>query len=134
MHRVKSQIRTLGQILCPMEVFLVLLILSTGILALSHPDRVDPINLLLPHWVSIAWDIALVVGGAIALGGLLAVNWLITRIGYTLLGPAAAAYAVALIPYATMLSIRINVATLFAFALACLWRSLQITFTMRRSG
>lgn len=134
MHRIPNRILTLLRALCPAEIFLVLLILASGVVSLTHLHRLDPISLLLPHWVSIAWNIALVVGASLSLAGLLFLNWLLVRLGYTLLGPAAAAYAVALLPYATVLSIRINVATLFAFALACLWRSLQITFTIRRSG
>jgi hypothetical protein len=132
--RVRNRIAVLGETLCPGEVFLVLLLLTTGIIALAHWSEPDPLSLLLPHWVSIAWDIVLVTGGALALGGLVFVNWLVVRIGYTLLGPASAAYATALAPHATITPIRINVAVLFALALACLWRSLQITFTIRRSG
>jgi hypothetical protein len=117
--------------LCPPEVFLLLLLLVTGSLALSHPDRPDPLSLLLPNWVSIVWDIALIVGSLICLGGILTLHWAIVRIGYTILCPVTAAYAIALLPHAHMLSIRINVATLLVFSLACLWRDLQITFTLR---
>jgi hypothetical protein len=126
--------RELLRILCPAEVFLVAVLLMSGIVALAHYDRPDPISLLLPRWVSVGWDIALIVGGLIALGGLATFNWLVVRLGYTLLCPAAAAYAVALTPHATVLPIRLNVIILFTFALAGLWRSLQITFTIRRSG
>lgn len=119
--------------LCPPEVFLLLLLLVTGSLALSHPDRPDPLSLLLPRWVSITWDIAIIFGALVCLGGLLAFQWVIVRIGYTLLCPTMAAYAFALLPHARMLSIQINVATLFVFSLACLWRDLQITFTLREA-
>lgn len=120
--------------MCPPEVFLLLILLVTGSVALAHPDRPDPLSLLLPNWVSIAWDITMIVGSMISLGGLLTLRWAIARIGYTLLGPATAAYAIALAPHAHLTSIKINVATLFAFSLACLWRNLQITFTIRRAG
>jgi hypothetical protein len=133
-YRARIYLRELLHVLCPAEVFLVLVLLMSGILALIHYDRPDPISLLLPQWVSIGWDVVLVAGGLVTLGGLIMLNWIVVRLGYTLLVPAATAYAVALIPHATVLSIRINVAILLAFAASGLWRSLQITFTIRRSG
>lgn len=132
-YRARVYGRELLKILCPSEIFLLLVLMMSGAVALAHFDRTDAINLLLPHWVSIGWDLSLIVGGLITLGGLLFLNWVIVRLGYTLLSPAAAAYAVALIPHATMNAIRINVIVLFAFALSGLWRILQITFAIRRT-
>lgn len=131
--RAEIHTRDLVKILCPSEVFLVLLMMTSGVIALCHWDRPDPISLLLPRWVSVTWDATLVVGGLLVLVGLFTLRLLVTRVGYTLIGPAALAYAAALSPYAVTLSIRINVAVLVAFALSCLWRCLQISFTIRRS-
>lgn len=125
--------RDLLKILCPSEVFLVLVLIVSSIIALFHWDRPDPISLLLPRWISVGWNVAVLVGGLLALIGMFTLRMLVTRIGYTLIGPAALAYAAALAPHAVTLPIRINVAVLVAFALSCLWRCLQITFTIRRS-
>jgi hypothetical protein len=120
--------------LCPSEVFLLLVLLLSGTIAIFHYDRPDPISLLLPRWVSVGWDITLITGSIITLGGLVTLHWAVVRLGYTLLFPAAAAYAVALAPHASTLPIRINVILLLAFSFAGLWRCLQITFTIRGSG
>lgn len=131
MNGLSIRARGLFHGMCPPEVFLLLLLLVTGSIALAHPDRSDPLSMLLPRWVSIVWDIAIIVGSLTCLSGLFTFHWTVARIGYTLLCPAMAAYAIALIPHAHLLPVKINVANLFAFSLACLWRDLQITFTLR---
>ena len=133
MGKTRLHTRLLLQTLCPAEVFLLLVLLVTGIISLAHFDRPDPLSLLLPHWVAVVWNISIISGALVSLGGLASLNWPLVRVGYTVLSPAAAAYALALTPYATMNSIRINIAVLLVFSLACLWRNLQITLMVRRS-
>lgn len=132
MQRIKFRALLLIQTLCPAEVLLLMLLLMTGTVSLVNYHRPDPISALLPHWVAITWNIIMISGALTSLFGISISNWLIVRIGYTLLCPASAAYAFALVPHADLISIRLNVASLFAFSLACLWRDLQITFTLRR--
>ncbi len=132
MYGIRYRIKGLLETLCPSEVFLLLLLLLSGTFALFHTDRPDPLSLLLPHWVSVAWGVTIIVGALTSLTGLVMLNWLFVRLGYTLIGPAAVAYGLALTPYASVLSVKINVATLFAFGASCLWRTFQITITLRR--
>lgn len=132
MQRIKLRALMLVQTLCPAEVFLLVLLLMTGTVSLINYHRPDPISMLLPHWVAIAWNVTMIFGALTSLFGISITNWLIVRIGYTLLCPAAAAYAFALIPHADLISVKLNVSSLFTFSLACLWRDLQITFTLRR--
>lgn len=132
MHGIRYRVKGLLETLCPAEVFLLLLLLLSGVVALFHVGQPDPLSLLLPNWAVVAWDISIIVGALVSMGGLVMLNWLLVRLGYTLTGPAAIAYGLALTPYASTLSVKINVATLFAFGSSCLWRAFQISITLRR--
>jgi hypothetical protein len=119
--------------LCPMEVFFLVVCTASGCLALTETGPPDPLNSLLPGWIVLAWEISLLTGAVISLLGLFLSRWLIVRVGYTVLAPAALAYAIALAPIVQTLTGWFSVGFLVAFSASCLWRITQVTVILRRS-
>lgn len=130
---MKAGLAVLARTLCPMEVFLLLLCVVSGVASLLSLGGPDPLSLLLPGWLVLSWRVVLLVGSLAALLGLARLNWLVVRVGYTLLGPAALAYGLALSPYLGSTSVKVSVASLVIFGLACLWRVGQVTAMIQKA-
>jgi hypothetical protein len=132
--KIRTHFHDLVTGLCPTEVFLLLFLALSGATVLFNLGPPDSLSALLPHGIVLAWETMLLVGSLITLTGLVLLEPVISRVGYTLLCPATLAYAIAVAPLVMTSTGWISVGVLITFSLSCAWRIVQITWLTRQSG
>jgi hypothetical protein len=120
----------------PFELFLLAACVLSGLAGLIAPTSTSSaLARLLPTWVVIAWSAGLVIGGAVAIAGVLMrglTALLVERIGLVGLAGFSVLYSAVIV---AEVGIRATFTALFvvAFAGACVGRFWQISQDLRRA-
>lgn len=119
----------------PRELMLLGLCLLAGLSYVAGGDRPGSIEQTMPGWLVVAWNLALLVAGAVGIAGniwpgQLGTALLIRIAGQFLASGPAAAYALAALAYAGAAAL-FPAGIVLAFAGACLWTAKYLTEDVR---